>query len=589
MKKQKQNQKYLWAAGGLVLCISVAALAALNMNSNTSSKLQGSAANVSPLAGHTLNLALPTTPAPTCTSNATNLTPGHAVTFSVTPVDPGFVSGLSSDYTIEYLWTGDGGLFDSPNHTNLSWTYASTGTYNTKVQQQLLYEPTGAIGPVVENSISINCPTVTIAPPTLAPPSPPPPAPPTAVLSYPVACSGSPSIVFPGDTVTWTAATSSSTPSGTTFSWSLPVAGSGQTVRSIAGASGTLTMGVTYSVPLFFGAITSTANCSVTVHAPTAIIGHNFAPVITSIYPTSGTTDGATFVQITGHNFDTLAVPATVNFGGTPAPDVIVNSSTSISVITPGNNNPGAVDVNFTDAKGGQSTLSGGFTYVASTPTPSPTPSPTPNPTPAPTPKPPSTPTPPPTPITISTDCTMFKDVKANDPDCAAIGYVNSIGAMTGNPNGTFGPNAFLQRDQVAKIILVAFKLYDTTTDYCGNGTIFPDIAAGNWAFQYICAAKAEGLITGYQNGPDAGHYIPSRNVSRIEFLAILLRSLGDQIPSNNSSSYDDVQAGQWFSGYASYAMNNSLFPGPNLNPNSFTMRRDVARILYQLYKEGKI
>lgn len=185
----------------------------------------------------------------------------------------------------------------------------------------------------------------------------------------------------------------------------------------------------------------------------------------------------------------------------------------------------------------------------------------------------------------ISTDCSMFKDLKQNDPDCAAIGYMNSIGAMTGNPDGTFKPNAFLQRDQVAKIILMTFHFELAS---CGAAP-FGDVAANAWSYQYVCTAASSGVVTGYQSGPDKGYYRPSRNVSRAEFLALLLRSLGDTVPSSDQSSYEDVRSGQWYSGYAKYSKDHGLFPGSTLNPGGFTTRREVARIIYQLYLEGKV
>ncbi|MBU1954034.1 S-layer homology domain-containing protein, partial [Patescibacteria group bacterium] len=55
--------------------------------------------------------------------------------------------------------------------------------------------------------------------------------------------------------------------------------------------------------------------------------------------------------------------------------------------------------------------------------------------------------------------CADFTDVSINSPSCPAITYVKSIGAMTGNPDGTFAPSASLQRDQIAKISLETFGL----------------------------------------------------------------------------------------------------------------------------------
>ena len=71
-------------------------------------------------------------------------------------------------------------------------------------------------------------------------------------------------------------------------------------------------------------------------------------PTVTKVAPKSGPAAGGTSVTITGANFST---PATVKFGGTPAADVTVNSSTSITAVSPAETT-GTVDVTVTTAAG---------------------------------------------------------------------------------------------------------------------------------------------------------------------------------------------------------------------------------------------
>jgi len=89
------------------------------------------------------------------------------------------------------------------------------------------------------------------------------------------------------------------------------------------------------------------------------------APTVTGITPTSGTTAGGTSVTITGTNFISVA---TVTIGGNAATGVTVVNATTITATTPAGT-AGAKDVVVTTT-GGTGTLSGGFTYVASTPAP---------------------------------------------------------------------------------------------------------------------------------------------------------------------------------------------------------------------------
>lgn len=187
----------------------------------------------------------------------------------------------------------------------------------------------------------------------------------------------------------------------------------------------------------------------------------------------------------------------------------------------------------------------------------------------------------------MAMSCSGYSDVDSTDDDCDAIEYVKSIGAMTGNPDGTFDPDGLLQRDQVAKIALEAFGNFNGSVDYCGGTNPFPDVVEADWAYQYVCRSKALDVIIGYLAGPDAGYFRPARSVNRAEFLAIILRNLGGTMPTG--SSYTDVHSTDWFADYAKYSKDNSLFVGSNLYPSNFTSRREVADVLYKLHGLGKI
>lgn len=192
-------------------------------------------------------------------------------------------------------------------------------------------------------------------------------------------------------------------------------------------------------------------------------------------------------------------------------------------------------------------------------------------------------------PIPGEGNCLNFSDVNAMDADCEAIKYVKDLGAMTGNPDGTFAPDDILQRDQVAKIVLETFNLFDKQKDYCLSTAAFPDVMESEWSYQYICQGKLLKIITGYASGADKGFYRPARTVNRVEFLALLLRNLDETMPADTSTSYSDVEAGTWYSGYAKYSKDNSLFTGAKLEPTNFVSRREVAEIIYKLHKKGKI
>ncbi len=89
------------------------------------------------------------------------------------------------------------------------------------------------------------------------------------------------------------------------------------------------------------------------------------APTLTSISPTSGTTNGGTAITITGTGFLT---GATVSLGGTAATNVVVASSTSITATTAAHA-AGAVNVTVTNPDGQNVTLSNSYTFITPPPT----------------------------------------------------------------------------------------------------------------------------------------------------------------------------------------------------------------------------
>jgi len=89
------------------------------------------------------------------------------------------------------------------------------------------------------------------------------------------------------------------------------------------------------------------------------------APTLTAVSPASGPVAGGTAVTLTGTNF---AAGATVTIGGSPATSVVVAGATSITAVTPAGA-AGARDVTVT-VSGQAATRTGGFTYTASTVTP---------------------------------------------------------------------------------------------------------------------------------------------------------------------------------------------------------------------------
>ncbi|MGA8182229.1 MAG: IPT/TIG domain-containing protein [Terriglobia bacterium] len=91
-------------------------------------------------------------------------------------------------------------------------------------------------------------------------------------------------------------------------------------------------------------------------------------PAMTSVVPNSGPLDGGTVVTINGSNFtsDTQAAAPSVSFGGTPATNITVISSSQLKAQVPPHA-AGSVGVQVTTSGGESASLANAFTYVTAT------------------------------------------------------------------------------------------------------------------------------------------------------------------------------------------------------------------------------
>lgn len=147
---------------------------------------------------------------------------------------------------------------------------------------------------------------------------------------------------------------------------------------SVTDASGLYTLDVeigTYQVSVQAAGYRSSARAVVVVTQASVSVG-DFALTqgsLTSVSPATGSTSGGTPITLSGTGF---APDSTVFFGGRPATSIQVQSSTTVTAVTPPGTTAGLVDVEVTTPDGELVRLIQAFEYVApAPPAPSPPPS----------------------------------------------------------------------------------------------------------------------------------------------------------------------------------------------------------------------
>ncbi|MBW6518661.1 MAG: S-layer homology domain-containing protein, partial [ANME-2 cluster archaeon] len=128
-----------------------------------------------------------------------------------------------------------------------------------------------------------------------------------------------------------------------------------------------------------------------------------------------------------------------------------------------------------------------------------------------------------------------------SDVGCVFWGYVYVMylydnGVTSGYPDGTFKPDNQISRAETATFIVRAMNL-----TYTGGLTDFSDVPPTHWAYQYIMAAKQNGIVGGY---PD-GTFLPDNLVSRAEISVMVSRARGWSF-SGIGVDFIDVPSTHW-------------------------------------------
>lgn len=115
-----------------------------------------------------------------------------------------------------------------------------------------------------------------------------------------------------------------------------------------------------------------------------------------------------------------------------------------------------------------------------------------------------------------------FKDVKATDWYYEFVNTASSLGIISGKEDGTFAPNANITRDQMTKMIVLAFE--KSVQFPAGTKQKFTDVNSQYWAFEYVNKAAANGIVKGYD-----ALFKPRNFATRAQAIVMIYRALQQQ------------------------------------------------------------
>jgi len=138
-----------------------------------------------------------------------------------------------------------------------------------------------------------------------------------------------------------------------------------------------------------------------------------------------------------------------------------------------------------------------------------------------------------------------------------------ALGAVSGCPDGTFKPDNTVTRAEFVTMLVKAFKLKNQ------GGEFFADTAA-HWARDYIAAAVADGLASGY----DADTFGPDNLITR-EQMAVMIANAAKLDPVADETQFADSSSiSEWARGAVAAAVKNGIIKG---RPDNTVCPQDSA------------
>lgn len=119
------------------------------------------------------------------------------------------------------------------------------------------------------------------------------------------------------------------------------------------------------------------------------------------------------------------------------------------------------------------------------------------------------------------------------------------------------------------------------------NECKFNDLENVLWAKNEILALYDKNIILGVSDTS----FEPQRNITRAEFVSILVRALNIKKTDSENKTLNDVLGGAWYSEAIASALSNGIVNGDengNFNPDMPITRQDAAVMVFRTYKELK-
>lgn len=184
----------------------------------------------------------------------------------------------------------------------------------------------------------------------------------------------------------------------------------------------------------------------------------------------------------------------------------------------------------------------------------------------------------------------IFIDVSTNHWANEAIESMSNRGIINGYEDGTFKPEAYLSREEFAKLITLTFGMEIEDVDI----PTFSDVDKSSWSYKYIETSKE--YLTGYFPPKGRPFFDPFSNATREDVAVALTRAMGindENIDANSLLRYtftDYEEISPRLRVEVASAIKHGLikgYPDGTFRPNAPIDRASTATLLYRVLKSS--
>ena len=169
-----------------------------------------------------------------------------------------------------------------------------------------------------------------------------------------------------------------------------------------------------------------------------------------------------------------------------------------------------------------------------------------------------------------------LKDIMGHWAEEDIMGLVDS-GAISGYPDGNFQPDKKITRAEFAFILVKALKLE------AGTEKAFTD-TANHWAENYIAAAAANGIVSGYS----ATEFGPDDNLTREQMAIMIVKAASLAETAEGKDFADSNLISPWAKKAITIASQNKIingYPDNTIRPQTQASRAEAATVIAQALK----